>query len=302
MPFLLLLLGLICWGGSWSHSDDSSGHDRQSKALSAFSRGDALSWDQLEVVASQAGLSRQQIAEMKLKARVERLIQQFHLPLEVSGFSDGMDPDQEYRLFKSRRPDRGTLLLNAGFWAAGAGVYDTDAYLTYLLFRAEAYFIYRSHYDAEHGAWIVAEESPSMQVLRTVLDSSETRWVVDDGPPTGRDLEFRKQMDPSQNPERTLKALVEYALRAVAHKASDDWALERYRREVGPVDPLVERRVAQRERTLAWDYSRARGAMTRAERISFQKLVKSPFRFARSRGAPASEPVFDPEVTPRSVK
>ena len=40
--------------------------------------------------------------------------------------------------------------------------------------------------------------------------------------------------------------------------------------------------------------------MTRAERMAFQKLLKSPFRYVRQKGRPSSEAVYDQEaVTPK---
>ena len=297
---LFLLLGFFWVAGSPVRAEDSSESARRTQALGAFSRGESLSWDQLQVVASEAGVSPKQISELKLKDRVTQMIQRFRLPLEVSGYSNGLAPDEEFRLYRGRQPGRGGMLLNASFWSKGAGIYDTDAYLAYLLFRADAYFAYRSHFDAEHAAWIVEEESPAMQVLKAALEGSEVSWRVDDGPPTGRDLEFRQSLDPSKDPARTLKTLTEFALRCVAQKASDDWALLRFGREVGAPDTLITDRVRRRERALAWDFSRARSAMTRAERMAFQKLLKSPFRYVRQQGRPSSEAVYDQDVvTPK---
>ena len=54
--------------------------------------------------------------------------------------------------------------------------------------------------------------------------------------------------------------------------------------------------VVGRERALAADFNRARSAMTRSERLTFQKLLKSPFRYARRTGAAQSEPEYDPEI------
>ena len=294
MISLWLLLGLLALGSTGARSDNTDGDERRTQAFGAFSRGETLSWDQLEVVATEAGVSREKIAEMKVKDRAERLVRRFHLPLELAGFSGGMAPEEEFRLYKGHRPGYGALVLNTAFWDKQAETYDNDPYITYLLFRAEAYFTYRSRYDAEQGAWIVEEESPSMQTLKAALDDSAANWMITDDPPTGRDLEFRKSLDPAGNSPRALKALVEYALRTVAQKASDNWAAGRYRRELGVTSPLVSERIRRRERLLAVDFNRARSAMTGAERRAFRKLLKTPFRYVRHPGEAASEPVFDP--------
>jgi len=294
MLIILIAIALFAFGPFSARPANAD--DRREKALDAFNQGEALSWDQLEVVATEAGVSREKIAEMKLKDRAERLIRKYRLPLEISGFSEGMDPDEEFRLFKGRRPGYGALLFNADFWSKGAGVYDNDAFLSYLIFRAQAYYIYRTHYDSEHCAWIVGEESPSMQVLKTAIDGSQANWAADDNPPAGRDLEFRESLDPSRNASKTLRALIEYALRTVAQRASDDWALLRCRKQLGITPPLVTECIRRRERSLAADFSRARSAMTRSERLAFRDTLKSPFRYTRQAGTAASDPVYDSDA------
>jgi len=297
MLILLLVIALLGLDTETARSEDTNRNDRRTQAFDAFNRGEALSWDQLEVVATEAGVSREKLAEIRLKDRAERLIRKYRLPLEISGFSDGMDPDEEFRLFRGRRTGYGALLFNAAFWSRNLPRDDNDDFLTYLLFRAQAYYVYRSHYDSEHCAWIVEEESPSMQVLKTALSGSQADWSVDDSAPAGRDLEFRHSIDPSGNAAKTLKGLIEYALRAVAQKAADDWAKERYQQHLGITSPVVTERIRQREHALADDFNRARSAMTRSERLSFQKLLNSPFLYARTKGGPASDPTYDPHVT-----
>ena len=247
-------------------------------------------------MATQAGLSKEQIAQLKLKDRMNRLAQQFQVRIDVSDFSGGMGPDEEFRLYKGPKAGKAVLILNSDFWSRGTGIYDNDAYLVYLLFRAEAYYFYRSRYDAEHCAWIVEEDSPSMQILKRALNSSQTDWMVDEGEPSGRDIEFRRQLDPTQTPTKTLKALVEFALRAIAKKAADDWAELRFRKAVGKTSPKIDEAILRRERALAADFNRARSAMTRSERLAFQNLMKSPFRYSRRTGEAASDPVYDPEI------
>jgi hypothetical protein len=287
----------LLWVGAFSQSDEGPPHSRAS-AYGALWRGDPLTSDQLQIVASDAGISPAQISQMKLRDRFALLARRLKLPLEIAGFSESMLSDEEFRLFKGRRPGWGALMLNAGFWSKGAGRYDGDRFMAYLLFRAEAYYLYRSHYDADHCAWLVEEMSPSMQVLRQALAGSASEWWVDAGVPTGRDLEFRQSVDPSQDPSRTLKALTEYALRSVAQKAADNWALHRYHMRYGAPEPLIAEHVRERERALAWDFNRARSAMTRAERLAFQKLLQSPFHYVRP-AAQLSQATYDPPLQNR---
>src|ERR1700753_901512 len=115
-----LLMSLLLWGGSAARAEKG----KKDEAIGAFLRGDDLSWDQLEVVATEAGVSHEQILEMKIRDRLEQLITHYQLPLDIAGFSKGMAAGEEFRLYKSHRPNRGALLLNDAFWSKAAGVYD----------------------------------------------------------------------------------------------------------------------------------------------------------------------------------
>ena len=255
-------------------------------AYGAFSRGEDMTWDQLEVVAKDAGITGSQLRDLKMRDRALRLIQRYKLHLEVSGTSTEQSPDEEFRVNKGSTPAVGVVEFGSAFWDQHPTLANDDTFLAYLLFRAQAYYAYRSHYDAEHCTWIVREESEPLNnaftILRAELNdsaSSEESRV----PPTDRDLEFRRSLEPSGDPVRTLKKLIDYALRCIAQKASDNAAVEKYRAEIGEPPAMVWQRVRSRERVLASDFGRARFAMSLGERMTFHKILKTPFRYAESK-------------------
>ncbi len=270
--------------GQAADRNKSEDKDRSS-VYGAFLRGDSMSWQQLEVVAKDAGVSGNRLQELAIKDRAIRLIGRYHLPLEVADFSDGMLADEEFRLAKGSKPGWASIQFNREFWDKGAALYNNDVFLTYLLLRAQAYFYYRSHYDSEHCTWIVRETSEplesSFQVLRSHLNDSDAQ-EESSAAPGDRDLEFRRRLDPSQDPVKTLKKLIEFALRCIAQKAADDWALMNYRRRVGEPPTLIANYVKARERGLASDFGRARFAMTLPERLAFHRVLKTPFRYAET--------------------
>ena len=261
--------------------------------------GQALTEDQMVVAAQEIGLTPDQLHEMEIKGRVRLLIDRYRLPLEVSEFSGGMLTDEEFRLYKAHKARvSGALRFNSLFWKTNPALAEDQGYMLYLLWRAQVYYVYRTRYDAEQCAWIVESEAEPLQayfsVLHKTLEESETQGMKDPTILSERDLEFRKMLDPTGNPQKTLHALIEYALRAIAQKSSDNWAAARYRQTVGEIPESVRLRILARERSLSYDFGRARFAMTIADRITFHKVLKSPFRYQRRPGKPSSEPVYDP--------
>src|SRR5690242_18985096 len=93
------------------------------------------------------GLSSAQAAQLRFLDRVEALIARHGLHLEIAGFSAKMPATQEFRLQRGRKPGHGAVMFNPRFWAAHG--YDDERFLSYVLFRAEAAYFYRSHFDAE---------------------------------------------------------------------------------------------------------------------------------------------------------
>jgi hypothetical protein len=282
MWFFLGLLLLLPRPLPASDAKKSSSLDRTS-IYEAFSRGDSLTWEQLEVVAKDTGMSGSPLHELKIKDRVTRLIERYRLPLEFIGFAGGASSEEEFRLYRGSKSGVGKIEFNSKFWTPNAELYENDAYLTYLLFRAQAYFMYRSHYDPEHCTWIVREESEplesSFHMLRAALDDSAEE-ETGQTPPTDRELEFRRTMDPTENKVRTLQKLIEFALQCIAQKAADNWALMTYRQRVGVPTSMILNKVHLRERILASDFGRARYAMTLPERMAFHRVLKTPFRYA----------------------
>lgn len=239
------------------------------------------------------GLSHDQTVQLQLLDRANQLIERFHLPLGIAGFSNQIRRDEEYRLYKGRQPGHADLMLNSRFWITD-GYYDSDAYLVYVLFRASADYFYRRHFDADHCAWLVESDAEPMRaafsILKGSVDDSSASWLHSDSHPTDRDEEFRKSIDPSGNPVIILQVLTRYALQAIEQRAADDWAVAHYHKMFKePETSLISQRVDERERALAWDFSRAVSAMTLPERLAFRKILKSPFRYTNPpESAPAS--------------
>lgn len=258
----------------------------RSSTYGAFHRGETLSWDQLQVVADDVGMNPQRLREMQLKDRLTRLIQKYRLPLEIGGFAGQMKADEEFRIYKGKTSGRALLQMNSEFWKTNDVLAENEAFLLYLLFRANAYYVYRDRYDAEHCTWLLQEAEPlagSFEVLRAALDQSDVEGNRHQVPPTPRDVEFRRSIDPTGDPNRTLRALIEYALRAVAQRASDGWAVQQYRARVGSLPSVVEDAVRRRGRALAADFGQARFAMTLQERMTFHRLLKTPFRYRQEK-------------------
>jgi len=248
-----------------------------------------------EVTPESLGLSHEQAVQLKLLDRANQLIERFQLPLGIAGFSNQIPRDEEYRLYQGRRRGRADLLLNGHFWISD-GYYDSDAYLVYVLFRATADYYYRRHFDADHCAWLVESDAEPMRaaalsILKGSVDASAASWLHSDNQPTDRDEEFRKSIDPSGNPVKILQVLTRYALQAIEQRAADDWAVAHYHKMFKePETSLISQRVNERERALAWDFSRAVSAMTLPERLSFRRVLKSPFRYTNQQ-EPAPAPV-----------
>jgi hypothetical protein len=297
---LSLLLLLLCVGGQrgFSAPDDNSGNLDRDTVMRSLMWGSSLTEDQMVVAAQEIGITPDQLHEMEIKGRVQQLIHHYQFPLELAGFGDGMLDDEEFRLYKSKKPGVGALRFNSSFWKNNPGLGDDEDYMVYLLLRAQVYYVYRTRYDAEHCAWIVEDESGPLHLyfdeLHRTLQESSVQPVKDPTVLSERDLEFRRLLDPTGNPQKTLHLLIEYALRTIAQKSSDNWALARYREKRGDVPPAILERVRARERSLSYDFGRARFAMTLADRITFQKVLKAPFRYLRRPGHPSSEPVYDP--------
>jgi|GEM_PF-3356501 len=265
--------------------------------------GDALSEEQLKVAAGEVGMSPERLQQLELRTRVQQLIARYKLPLEVTEFGEGMLEDEEFRLYKSAKTGLGAVRFNSVFWKKHPELAQDPHYLLYVLFRAQAYYAYRSRYDSEHCAWIVENEAEPLNTYFSVLHHTLQEEAAASRPsdPTllsDRDLEFRHHLDPTDNPRKTLRALIEYALRAIAQKASDNMAIKRYRESIGSLPASVIERVHLRERALAYDFASARFAMTLGERVTFHNILKTPFRYLRRSGEPASEPVYDAAPEP----
>ncbi len=300
MRYLLILLfcALLSMGTRAAEDEPSESKSRAS-AYGAFSKGEAMSWDQLQVVAQDAGISGNQLLQLKVKDRFVRLIARLKLPLEVTGFSSNMPKDEEFRIVKGSKVGVSGLELNSDYWAKLDPAHDDDAYVTYLLLRADAFAQYRNHYDPEHCTWIVREESEplsaSFKVLRTTLNDSA---ADEEGrtPPTERELEFRKTLEPSGDPAKTVRKLIEYALRCIAQSAADNVALVRFRQSGLTPPPDILARINARQRVLASDFGRARFAMTLSERIVFHRILKTPFRYV-AQARPKSQPSGDVQTS-----
>src|SRR5665213_441710 len=113
VPILLLC---TAWTGLLYANQEETEEKSRSSVYGAFSRGEALTWDQLQIVAKDAGISGSQLLEMKIRDRMLRLIQRYQLPLEISGFSDGMPADEEFRVTKASDTSHGLLEMNQAFW------------------------------------------------------------------------------------------------------------------------------------------------------------------------------------------
>ncbi len=227
------------------------------------------------------GLSHEQTVQMKLVERAEHLIDRFHLPLEIAGFSTPLRKDEEFQLFNGRQPAHASLLLNPHFWI-DQGYYDSETYLIYVLFRANADYFFRRHFDSDQCAWLVENDSEAMAGAMTILKGTvndSTAWDLTSSPRTDRGEEFRRSLDPEGNPVRILQALMRYAFKAIEERAADEWAVAHYHKMLHePETALIRRRIRERDRALAWDFSRAVSAMTLSERVSFHRALRSPFR------------------------
>lgn len=258
----------------------------------------------------------EQLHRRALTMHAQKLVERFRLPLEIAGFSaNSRDPDEEFTLYEGRQPGRGAILFNPRFWG-NRGYDDNNSYLAYVLFRAAADYFYRRHIDADHCSWIAqnrAEPLAAMTLLRAAAGSVViplTLGTRDDMDPRSRD--FRESLDPEGNPARILQLLTHYGLKAIEQRAADLWALAQYQSLYGRAIPyVVDHQVAERERMLAWDFSRAVLAMTLAERISFRQALRalgqapserpeswgSPLASAGSDGTEATDPLLtDPDL------
>jgi hypothetical protein len=235
------------------------------------------------------GLDRDQMLQLKLLDRANQLITRFQLPLEMAGFTTHLRNDEEFSLYQGRKPGQAGVLLNSHFWIHD-GYYASDAYLVYVLFRATADYDYRRHFDAEHCAWLVETDAEPLRATLTVLkgsvDTTAAMWLHSDNQPTDRSEEFRRSIDPSGNPVKILQVLTRYALQAIEQRAADDWAVSHYHKVFKePETSLIKHRVNERERALAWDFSRAVSAMTLPDRMAFRQVLKSPFRYSETSNA-----------------
>src|ERR1700733_2774047 len=112
---LLFLFSIALGGVSHANQEETEEKSRVS-AYGAFSRGDALTWDQLQIVAQDAGMSPAQLNELKIRDRVLRIIQKFNLPLQLVGFSSGLSSDEEFRVSRGSPATLGAVELSSAFW------------------------------------------------------------------------------------------------------------------------------------------------------------------------------------------
>src|SRR5438105_323508 len=108
---LLLFTGLS--GFVCASDQDAPDEKSRASAYGAFSRGESMTWDQLEVVARDAGISPNHLVEMKMRDRALQLIRHYHLPLEVAAFTSGLPADEEFRVSKGSRPASGSIEFNS---------------------------------------------------------------------------------------------------------------------------------------------------------------------------------------------
>jgi len=226
----------------------------------------------------------------RLTAGAVRMSARMELPFEIAGFASDLRADEEYRLEEVPGTGRNKIVFSDAFWSNFLEQVGPDtrhheyaSYLLYVLLRASADVDYLRRYNPERCAWIVqgnAESlTPSLRVLRKSISHPPTSWLAPDGPVYQTNEQFRLTLEPGGNPTRTLQALVRYGLSALARRSADLYALETYEKMVGETPPLrVRRRVDERERVQAWDFSRARSAMTLAERLSFRQSLKNSYQ------------------------
>jgi len=218
----------------------------------------------------------------RLLEGTQHLIARMGLGLNVGGFDPTLPKDEEYRLGDTDASGKITVYFSDAFWSAYfakvniAYNHDTYAsYLVYILLRAGAEGDYSRYYDAEHLAWVVQGDaeglSDSLRVLRRTLEFPNTSWHSFDGPVYQPDEDFRRSLAPDGNQAHALQALIRYGLGILSQRAADLYALSHYEKVVGEAPTAqIERRVKQRERIQAWEFGRAKAAMTLAERMAFR--------------------------------
>jgi hypothetical protein len=224
-----------------------------------------------------------------------RMVKQLALPLEIGGYSHQLRFDEEYRLDPIAESSRTLITFGDAFWtnyfrgvSPDLNHAEYSRYLLYVLLRAGADEEYLRHFDPERCAWNVQGDAenltPSLRVLRRTIEAPPTSWLAPDGPVYHTNEAFRRALEPSADATLTTQALVRYGLTSMARRAADLYALEAYERTVGE-SPLgtIRRRVRSRERALAWEFGRARSAMTMAERMAFRKALHYAFDVGVSR-------------------
>ncbi len=227
-------------------------------------------------------------SKARLLVGAQRMAMRLGTSLQIGGYSDDIRADEEYRL-EPIGEGLSRIVFSEKFWNRFFEKTNPDtnhhqyaSYLLYVLLRAGADDDYLRRFNPERCAWIVQSDAetltPSLRILKRSIEEPPTSWLAPDGPVYKTNEAFRLSLEPSGNSAKTIQALVRYGLSAVARRAADLYALQEYEAQAGELPTrLMRERVKQRERVEAWDYGRARAAMTQAERMAFKKMMDTSF-------------------------